>query len=239
MSNESILYDILSYAIKHNEYGVFDTNYTNVITKSYQNELFHQACIWNQVNMIDIMFKRGFNIEDGLYAKVSISHTEEKTYQVPIIFECLAYGAFNVMNFLLSHGLSPNAVHPNNGMTALFYAGVRLGLGNREDFSYMESLLKHGADVNLKNSDGQTLLHAFCKSAPLNIFLHKAKILIDYGANPNIQDELGNTPLHYVQARYEKYGIPKNTLYFFQNEENPIQIDFSLYNKHGVKLCVC
>jgi len=249
MSSEQILFDILSYAIKNNEFSVFNTNYTSRLPTSSCIELFHQACCWDRYNMLDIMVQRGFNVKDYTMIRVPISHTEERLHEIPILFETLNYGSLTALEFLLSKGFSPDVIHPGNGMSALYYAGVRLGLGNRKDFQFMETLLKYKANVNIQNQDGKspletslsgkTLLHAFAKSAYRTEYLSMCKRLIELGADPNLQDNEGNTALHYVQPRFENYSIPNNVLSYFKKDENPIQIDFTLYNKFGVKVCVC
>jgi ankyrin repeat protein len=104
----------------------------------------------------------------------------------------------------------------------------------------METLLKYQADVNIQNKeDGKTLLHAFAKSGLRTEFLHMCNRLIELGADPNIQDNEGNTTLHYVQARFQNYSVPNNVLSYFKKYENSIQIDFTRYNKYGVKICIC
>ena len=250
MSSEEILFNILSYAIKHNEFSVFHTNYSACLSIASQIELFHQACCWDRYNMLDIMVQRGFNVKDCTMIRVTISHTEDSLQEIPILFETLTYGSLKALDFLLSKGFSPDVIHPRNGMSALYYAGVRLGLGNRNDFQFMEMLLKYKANVNIQNQDGKsplgatslggkTLLHAFAKSGYRTEYFSMCKRLIELGADPNIQDSEGNTALHYVQPRFENYSIPNNVLSYFKKDENPIQIDLTLYNKFGVKVCVC
>jgi ankyrin repeat protein len=240
MSSEQILFDILSYAIKHNEFSVFHTNYSACLPTSPLVELFHQACCWDRYTMLDIMVQRGFNVKDHSMIRVPISHTQDTTHEIPILFETLNYGSLKALEFLLSKDFSPDVIHPGNGMSALYYAGVRLGLGNRNDYRFMETLLKYQADVNIQNKeDGKTLLHAFAKGGMRTEYLHMCKRLIEIGADPNIQDDEGNTALHYVQGRFENYSVPNNVLSFFKKDENPIQIDFTRYNKYGVKVCIC
>lgn len=59
---------------------------------------------------------------------------------------------------------------------------------------YITSLLKAGANPNVQNQGGKTLLHYVAESNDTNgiIFLLKA------GANPNVLDQSGKTPLQYI-----------------------------------------
>lgn len=60
-------------------------------------------------------------------------------------------------------------------------------------------LIDAGADVNIKDSDGQTSLHQAVVSCNANI----VEILINAGANLNIQDNLGRTALY--QAAHHSF----------------------------------
>ncbi|WP_425385045.1 ankyrin repeat domain-containing protein [Wolbachia endosymbiont (group B) of Schoenobius gigantella] len=60
------------------------------------------------------------------------------------------------------------------------------------------SLLKAGADLNMKDNKGKTLLH---DTAIYSSGYEDVGYLLDAKADPNIQDEKGNTPLHYYAAK--------------------------------------
>jgi ankyrin repeat protein len=57
-------------------------------------------------------------------------------------------------------------------------------------------VLHHGADVNAVNAQGATALHGVVGSAVNNEDLEIARALLESGANPQLQNHDGNTPLH-------------------------------------------
>eukprot|EP00939_MAST-03C_sp_MAST-3C-sp1_P002107 g2107.t1 len=56
----------------------------------------------------------------------------------------------------------------------------------------VETLIRHGANVNAKDDEGETPLHEACDAGKI----HVVEILIKNGANVNEKDKLGWTPLH-------------------------------------------
>lgn len=78
-----------------------------------------------------------------------------------------------------------NAVLDASGRTLLHY-----GCQSEKSLTF---LIKNGADVNVCDADGLTPLHYV-----INVSLDKAKILLDAGANPDMGDIYGDTPLHTI-----------------------------------------
>ena len=103
------------------------------------------------------------------------------------------------VNCLLQNGAKVNLQSTSCGRTALHYALWRkYGLDNsslRDEI--ISSLIKNGADVNLRGSDHHTYtpLMLACKED----YLKTVIFLIDQGANVDLQDENGDTALHYAQ----------------------------------------
>ena len=96
-----------------------------------------------------------------------------------------------VVNFLLENGADV-ALRDNNGETALHYVWNRSGSSAK----ILSSLIKYGVDINtrINNPINEThLMNASHCSAVTTVSL-----LIEHGASVNLQDQCGNTALHYA-----------------------------------------
>lgn len=83
----------------------------------------------------------------------------------------------------------------NDGNTPLFYAFNKIPL--------LRVLLRAGADINGANVDGKTVLH----QAVITNNLQSAKFLIENGANVNIKDQKGHTPIFYTEENSPMYTL--------------------------------
>lgn len=97
---------------------------------------------------------------------------------------------------------------------------VWITLWRRQDFIQdLTSMLNAGANPNAKNILGESVLHRFVliPSSPGRNTLRATKYLLDHGANPNITDNDGCSPLHicrdidFVKLLIE-YGADVNAL---------------------------
>ncbi|KAJ6641244.1 Ankyrin-3 [Pseudolycoriella hygida] len=96
------------------------------------------------------------------------------------------------VEILLRNGANPNQFD-NNNRTSMLQATIPRGY--YPSASITESLVKHGADVNLANEQGETPLHIAIKEGNPRT----PPILINHGANVNAKEKTQNrTPLHYV-----------------------------------------
>ena len=135
-----------------------------------------------------------------------------------VLISAAARGELDVVNILLSRGVNVN-VKDNRGYTALAHAiearypEVEEALLNRPDLdpnvgglldrpillAYVwrdnkkatERLLTLGANVNLRDADGDTALHGAAESGNVEIM----RLLLDKGADPNTRNKEGGTPL--------------------------------------------
>jgi ankyrin repeat protein len=63
-----------------------------------------------------------------------------------------------------------------------------------DEWNRVEDYIRTGGDVNIVTAEGKALLHFAAERDRLDIL----RLLLRKGANPNLQDEDGKTPLHYA-----------------------------------------
>lgn len=76
-----------------------------------------------------------------------------------------------------------------------------------ENYKNIVSLLVKKGDVNTINRNGETPLHNACWTGQIEI----VQVLLDYGANSNMQNDHGETPLHWA-SRMGYYDVVKQLL---------------------------
>lgn len=93
---------------------------------------------------------------------------------------------------LLTQGADPNAQNEADEPLLFLANETRIP-------EIVQLLLKHGANPDTKDSQGNALLHEVTSDDIIRVLLHA-------GANPNIQDNAGNTPLYHA-IRYTRINI--------------------------------
>lgn len=106
---------------------------------------------------------------------------------------------YRALEKLLNEGMNPNVPTDVWGHSATFVVFAR---GNvRLD----TLIITRGGDINSQNSDGRPIISYYAKKMP-HCNWGGALRLIAYGANPDLADNDGDTPLMYA-ARYGKVHI--------------------------------
>ena len=117
--------------------------------------------------------------------------------------------SIEMITLLLKYGLNINSKNIY-GNTALSYAL------NRRNQIHIKYLLKNGADINIVDSMGNTILHKIVLYALFERLKNKEldeifEIVSSYSINPNIKNNDGMTPLHLAvkpsKEKDEKAGI--------------------------------
>uniref|UniRef100_A0A914D403 Uncharacterized protein n=1 Tax=Acrobeloides nanus TaxID=290746 RepID=A0A914D403_9BILA len=105
----------------------------------------------------------------------------------------------DMVRLLLENGENPNAIDTNDQIA------LHLAASDRSDKTeFVELLLKHQADIELKDKYGRTSLMIAASSQNINIVLY----LLGQGADPNRKDKIDKTALHYAAS-----NLYDNTLF--------------------------
>ena len=94
--------------------------------------------------------------------------------------------AEDIVKVLLEHGADPNYIDYEHKVCPTVFLP--------SDTATVELLLSYGAKVDVLDCDGNSLLCSFVKQNNIPV----AELLLKNGADPNIRDELGRTPIFYV-----------------------------------------
>lgn len=144
-------------------------------------------------------------------------HERQGNRRREAIFDAAGANDTAMVQLLLSAGANPNA-RDESGATPIFAAARQAEADSFEreyrgedgvfgkpvingNFSALETLVAHGADVNARDFSGNTALHDLYCNVPA------MKALIRLGANPNIANAKGQTPLFDNLVRKCEEGV--------------------------------
>ena len=193
----------------------------------------HFAALRGRVEVAQVLLDHGANVKletkDGETALHAVSRgennfQEQRTSTAQLLLECGAdvnawekdgwtslhwavfKGRVEIAQVLLDHGANAK-LETKDGETALqlvsrgeYYDSEEHGVG------IVRLLLEHGVDVHIQDKDFDTALHSAAFSGRPEI----TQLLLGCGANPNMENEKGRTPLHQVsRGKYksQEYGV--------------------------------
>lgn len=128
---------------------------------------------YNNPKTLEVYLKHGVN-----------PNTENKNSQT-LMHSAIANNKIDIANLLKSYGADIN-YKDKNGRSPIFYTN------NPESIKW---LIKNGVNLNIKDVNGQTVLHKHVQESHINL----AKGLIKYGADVNIVDNRKLPPLAYAK----------------------------------------
>lgn len=104
--------------------------------------------------------------------------------------QAIEEGNLQMVKQLINYGSNVNLVEEGY-YSPLQYAYIEASYDDKESFNIFYELIRSGADVNEKDSNGRTLMHHAVRSGDENL----VKYLVDNDANIDIKDDEGLSPL--------------------------------------------
>lgn len=236
----------------------------------------HIAAKHGHLDIIKLLLKNGGEIDvvsghssqtAPLVIAINEDHTEIVDYLLELgadpnfpegellkpIHAAAGQGNTAIIKTLLDHGVDVNADSLIHG-TALHYLGMpQKHSGTRRSPETVEQnlvlLLKKGAHINKISRNGKTPLHAYMYHTPSYDRRSYFTMLLEHGADPDVADKYGRTPLHYLATSGHYDDNVQDLLRHGARSDIPdiygnTAIDYALYwgerrprhNRHIVRL---
>ncbi|KAK0051502.1 ankyrin repeat and KH domain-containing protein 1 [Biomphalaria pfeifferi] len=174
--------EVINLLLKKGADVNFKTNTTPLINAFSQNNFEDvRPAFYGKLDFVDTE-KKMFRVIDTLLKKgASLEDTNQNGYTALAEYVTSSLGVRG-LKLLLQKGAEVNRKN-KHGFTALHIAA----LSNK--YGCAKTLLKYGANVNIRCCDGSTPLHRAVRNIRL------VKLLLRSQANVNAEDNSGNTPL--------------------------------------------
>lgn len=198
-------------------------------TDKYKNSILHIAVKSNQPQIVKKLLesKPQINIsEKNIYDKTPIFYAKNNeiiklllehnasltNIENNKIFELLLIAVKNsdedLVNYLIKNGVNINiekTTPESSSQTVLFEIEIpyeKSYLQQLSSFKFVQFLLNKGLEINAQDYEGNTVLHKVVKQGLRKEVEHYVKFLLSQQANPNIQNNSGETPLHIAASLF-------------------------------------
>jgi ankyrin repeat protein len=194
--------------------------------------LLHAASFWGRLEIAKLLLDHGANpnvendqgltplhrVSQGKYTSqeqgVGIArlllergvdvNARTKNRSTPLLSAAFK-GRLEIAQLLLDHGANAKAENEICDTALHLVSGGKYN-SQEHGVGISRLLLKHGVDVHAHNKYHNTALSV----AAFNGRLEITRLLLDHGANPNVENDQGLTPLHHVsQGKYtsQEHGV--------------------------------
>ena len=164
---------------------------------SWSNPL-HIACRKGYLEIVEVLVQHGADID---------ARTEDPR-GVSALHEAVSNNQIDAVKYLIDYGVKVN-IFDGTGFSPLYNAA--------EQYSSVKTLLEAGSKVDGVLNDGAPL-HQAIRLEPTNLPI--IELLVSFGANEHVPDEMGYFPLH-CAAYYGQYEIVD---FFLQRGHNQNQL---------------
>lgn len=156
-------------------------------------------------DIVRLLLDRGANVNAQDKDSATPLHLASSRFGLPII------------PVLLAGGACANT-RDSRGQTPLHRLLTNDNYDEEDCLGAVRVLLKHDVDVNAEDEDHATALHFTFDHHKFKV----APVLLNYGANPNAQNNLGETPLHrLLKCEHFKYHHLDTVQLLLEHDANP------------------
>lgn len=140
-----------------------------------------------------------------------------------LLHDAVEYGLCENIDTLINWGVDTEETSFYYNRTPLIHAAVK-----NVDISKIDALIRRRANVSAQDDCMSTAMHYGATNNRLDI----VQMLVDAGANTEVEDKNGNTPIHFVVDKPEyyalaKYLVQKGTSLKHKNKEGQDPLDIA------------
>ena len=178
------------------------------VVKQWGEDLLVAAVRENNGAVVGVLLDNGVDPSAGLWQAAQI-------YRKDTIVHHVTDPNAEMLSMLLDLGAKVNAVHPQQGYTALHAAA------DNSNYLGMEILLERGGNPNITDTKGGTVLHTVVAREQgyanfddvLRVFV-MTNMLLEHDVDVQVRDNSGQTAYHYIVKEYRQppFDQKKSTL---------------------------
>ena len=159
-------------------------------------------------------FSNSPELVEYLCEKTDLENTADQWGRTPLLVAC-EQDKIEIAKILLKHGANPDTIPPDDSYLQL----PLIHAAFQQNSDMVEALLAADANVSISNAQGNQALHAVCGATSREQRFGQLPrseagaeiidMLLEKGADPNVKNEAGQTPLAIAVANNFPAGIDK------------------------------